>query len=156
MVEIGTTHNVGSSLRVWLVTLPDQRLTRPCLAECVLAIATGLAVDRVDLSVHAQCVVASSPILSSYCLLRPWYVCLSAVAYGDSLTTSQDEVPLEGIHAFYWEMGPFKTRIRKKINCFVFQILWTRRMKTMISWVPQLLMSGLSLWILLNVCTYRQ
>ena len=58
MVEIGTTHNVGSSLRVWLVTLPDQCLTRPCLAECVLAIAIGSAVDGVDLSVHVQCVVS--------------------------------------------------------------------------------------------------
>ena len=34
-------------------------------------------------------------------------MCLSAVAYGDSLTMSQAEVPLEWIHAFYWEMGPF-------------------------------------------------
>ena len=58
MVEIGTTHNVGSSLRVWLMTLPDQCLTRPCLAECVLAIALGLAVGRVDSSVSVQCVVA--------------------------------------------------------------------------------------------------
>ena len=58
MVEIGTTHNVGSSLRLWLVTLPDQCLTRPCLAECVLAIALGLAISRVDSSVQAQCVVA--------------------------------------------------------------------------------------------------
>ena len=52
MVEIGTTHNVGSSLRVWLVTLPDQHLTRPCLAECVLAIATGLAVNGDDSLLH--------------------------------------------------------------------------------------------------------
>ena len=49
----------------------------------------------------------SRPILLSYCLLRPWFVCLLAVAYGDSLTTSQTEVPLEQIHVFYWEMGPF-------------------------------------------------
>ena len=89
------------------MTLPDQHLTRPCLAECVLAIATGLAVDGVDSSVQVQCVVASRPILSSYCLLRPLYVCLSAVVYGDSLTMSQAEVPLEWIHAFYWKMGPF-------------------------------------------------
>ena len=53
------------SLRVQLVTLPDQCLAGPCLAECVLAIATGLAVD------------------------------------------GQAEVPLERIHAFYWEMGQF-------------------------------------------------
>ena len=58
MVEIVTTHNVGSSLRVLLVTLPDQCLTRPCLAECVLAIALGLAVGRVDSLVQVQCVVA--------------------------------------------------------------------------------------------------
>ena len=49
----------------------------------------------------------SRPILLSYRLLRPWFVCLLAVAYGDSSTMSQAEVPLEGIHAFYWEMGPF-------------------------------------------------
>ena len=73
MVEVGTTHNLGSSLRVWLVTLPDQHLTRLCFAECVLAIATGLVVDRVNLSVHAQCVVAfktySVELLSSETLV---------------------------------------------------------------------------------------
>ena len=52
----------------------------------------------------------SRPILSSYCLLRPWFVCLLAVTYGDSLTTSQAVVPLERIHAFYWKMGPFTTK----------------------------------------------
>ena len=36
VVKIGTTHNLGSSLRVQLVTFPDQHLTRPCLADCVL------------------------------------------------------------------------------------------------------------------------
>ena len=34
-------------------------------------------------------------------------MCLSAVAYGESLTTSQAEVPLERMHVFYWEMGQF-------------------------------------------------
>ena len=72
-VEIGTTHNVGSSLRVQLVTLPDQCLTRPCLAECALAIALGLAVGEVDLSVQVQCVVAfktySVELLSSETLV---------------------------------------------------------------------------------------
>ena len=32
---------------------------------------------------------------------------LLVVACGDPSTTSQAEVPLEQIHAFYWEMGPF-------------------------------------------------
>ena len=72
-VEIGTTHNVGSSLRVWLVTLPDQHLTRPCLAECVLAIALGSAVGGVNSSVQVQCVVAfktySVELLSSETLV---------------------------------------------------------------------------------------
>ena len=36
---------------------------------------------------------------------------LSAVAYSDSSTMSQAELPLEQIHAFYWEMGPFTTLI---------------------------------------------
>ena len=58
MVEVGTTHNMGSSLRVWLVTLLDQYLTRPYLAECVLAIALGLAVSGVNSLVQVQCVVA--------------------------------------------------------------------------------------------------
>ena len=89
------------------MTLPDQHLTRPCLTECVLGYATGLAVNGVDSSVHVQCVIASRPILSRPYLLRPWYGCLSAVAYGDSSTMSQAEVPLEQIHVFYWEMGPF-------------------------------------------------
>ena len=64
---------MGSSLRVWLVTLPDQHLTRPCLAECVLAIALGSAVNGVDSSVHVQCVVAfktySVKLLSSETLV---------------------------------------------------------------------------------------
>ena len=107
MVKIGITHNVGSSLRVQLVTLPDQHLARPSLAECVLGYATGSVVDRVNSSVHMHCVIASRPILSRPCLLRPWYGCLLAVTYGDSSTTSQAEVPLEWIHGFYWEKGPF-------------------------------------------------
>ena len=57
-VEVGTTHNVGSSLRVQLVTLLDQCLTRPCLVKCVLAIALGSAVCGVDSLVQVQCVVA--------------------------------------------------------------------------------------------------
>ena len=49
----------------------------------------------------------SRPILLRYCSLRPWFVCLSAVTYGDLSAMSQAEVPLEQIHAFYWEMGLF-------------------------------------------------
>ena len=52
------------------------------------------------------------PLLSRPVLSRPlsyetlvWL--LLAVACGDSLTMSQAEVPLEWIHAIYWEMGPF-------------------------------------------------
>ena len=41
-----------------VVTLPDQRLTRPCLAESVLAIALGSAVSGVNLSVQVQCIIA--------------------------------------------------------------------------------------------------
>ena len=40
------------------VTLPYQRLTRPCLAESVLAIALGLVVGGVDSSVQVQCITA--------------------------------------------------------------------------------------------------
>ena len=65
---------MGSSLRVWLVTLPDQHLTRPCLAQCVLAIALGLAVSGVNLLVQVQCVVAfktySVELLSSETLVH--------------------------------------------------------------------------------------
>ena len=64
---------MGSSCRVQLVTLPDQCLIRPCLAECVLAIATGSVVDRVNWLVHAECVVAfktySVKLLSSETLV---------------------------------------------------------------------------------------
>ena len=42
-----------------VVTLPDQYLTRPCLAESVLAIALGSVVSGVDLSVQVQCSIAS-------------------------------------------------------------------------------------------------
>ena len=40
------------------VTLAYQHLTRPCLAESVLAIALGLVVSRVNLSVQVQCITA--------------------------------------------------------------------------------------------------
>ena len=42
-----------------VVTLPDQHLTRPCLAESILAIALGLVVSGVDSSVQVQCSIAS-------------------------------------------------------------------------------------------------
>ena len=42
-----------------VVTLPDQCLTRPCLAESILAIALGLVVGGVDLLVQVQCSIAS-------------------------------------------------------------------------------------------------
>ena len=41
-----------------VVTLPDQQLTRPCLAESVLVIALGLVVGGVDSSVQVQCIIA--------------------------------------------------------------------------------------------------
>ena len=85
-----------SSLRVWLVTLPDQRLTRPCLAECVLAIATGLVVNRVDSLVYAQCVVAfktySVELLSSETLVcvfvgsRLWWLVDYVSSWGTTRT----------------------------------------------------------------------
>ena len=65
-------------------------------------------VGRVNSSVQVQCVVAfktySVELLSSETLVC---VSVSSCTYGDLLTTSQAEVPLEWIHAFYWEMGPF-------------------------------------------------
>ena len=42
-----------------VVTLPDQSLTRPCLAGSILAIALRLAVIRVDSLVQVQCSIAS-------------------------------------------------------------------------------------------------
>ena len=42
-----------------VVTLPDQHLTRPCLAESVLAIALGSAVSGVNSLVQVQCSIAS-------------------------------------------------------------------------------------------------
>ena len=42
-----------------VVTLPVQHLTRPCLAESILAIALGSAVGRVNLLVQVQCSIAS-------------------------------------------------------------------------------------------------
>ena len=73
VVEIGNTHSVHSKLRVQLVTLPDQHLTRPCLAECVLGITLGSLVSRVNLLVQVQCAVAfktySVELLSSETLV---------------------------------------------------------------------------------------
>ena len=69
-------------------------------------------------------------LLSRPILLRPlssetlvWL--LLVVAYGDSLTTSQAEVPLERIHAFYWEMDPFSSR-RQVVTSelFIAVVLW--------------------------------
>ena len=40
-----------------VVTLPDQCLTRPCLAESVLVIAPGSAVIGVNLLVQVQCII---------------------------------------------------------------------------------------------------
>ena len=63
MVKIGTTHNLGSSLRVWLVTLPDQHLTRPCLADHVLgAMLIVSVIDEVDLSLYELCAIAFKTI----------------------------------------------------------------------------------------------
>ena len=42
-----------------VVTLPDQHLTRQCLAESILAIALGSAVSGVDSLVQVQCNIAS-------------------------------------------------------------------------------------------------
>ena len=66
---------------MWVVALgyswwPYQTscLTRPCLAECVLAIALGLAVSGVNSLVQVQCVVAfktySVELLSSETLVH--------------------------------------------------------------------------------------
>ena len=86
---------MGSSLRIQLVSLPDQCLTRPCLAECVLGEATGVAIDGVDSSFHELCGIAfkTNPMKTLVPKTLVWL--LSAVTYNDSLTTSQAEVPLE-------------------------------------------------------------
>ena len=121
MVEIGTTHNVGSSsLRVQLVTLPDQDLTRPCLAECVLAIALGSAVGRVDSSVQVQCVVAfktySVKLLSSETLLcvlvssHLWWLVDYISSWG---TTRTDTCILLGNGSIHSSLCHFKTKSRE-------------------------------------------
>ena len=78
---------------------------------CLGGHATGAVINRVYLSFHELCVIAfkTNPVktLSSETLV--WL--LSAVAYSDSSTMSQAEVPLEWIHAFDWEMGLFTTQL---------------------------------------------
>ena len=59
--KIGTTHYLGSSQRVWLVTFPDQHVTRPCLADHVLGHASRSVIDEVDSSL---CYKLLRPILS--------------------------------------------------------------------------------------------
>ena len=90
MVKIGTT---GSSLRVQLVTLPDQHLTWQSMSW---GHATAVAIDGVDSSFHELCAIAfkTNPVKTLVWLLL-------AVTYSDSLTMSQAEVPLEWIHVFY-------------------------------------------------------
>ena len=90
MVKIGTT------LLVCLVYL------------CVLGLCYWVGGQQSQLvSPCANVLLLQDRFCQDLVSLRPWYGCLSAVTYGDSLTTSQAEVPLEWIHAFYWEMGPF-------------------------------------------------
>ena len=120
MVEIGTTHNVGSSLRVQLVTLLDQCLTRPCLAECVLAIAFGLAVGKVNSLVQVQCVVAfktySVKLLSSetlVCMLVGsclWWLVDYVSSWG---TTRMDTCILLGNGSVHSSLCHFKTKSRE-------------------------------------------
>ena len=49
-------------------------------------------------------------------------MCLLAVTYSDSSTMSQAEVPLERIHAFYLEMGPFNTIAYKGTDYVLVQL----------------------------------
>ena len=58
----------------------------------------------------------SRPVLSRPLSSETLVWLLSVVAYSDSSTTSQAEVPLEQIHAFYWEMGPFTYLL---LNAFI-------------------------------------
>ena len=120
VVEIGTTHNVGSSLRVWLVTLPDQCLTRPCLAECVLAIALRSAVDEVNSLVHVQCVLAfktySVELLSSETLVyvfvssQLWWLIDYVSSWG---TTRMDTCILLVNGSIHSPLCHFKTESRE-------------------------------------------
>ena len=61
----------------------------------------------------------SRPVLSRPLSSETLVWLLLAVAYSDSSTTSQAEVPLERIHAFYWEMGPFMTKSANMQNLFL-------------------------------------
>ena len=98
---------MGSSLKVWFLTLPDQHLTRPCLADCVLAIATGSVIKGVNSSVHVQCVVVfktySVELLSSETLVcmfvssHLWWLIDYFSSWG---TTWMDT-------CIYWDMGLF-------------------------------------------------
>ena len=120
VVEIGTTHNVGSSLRVWLVTFPDQHLTRPCLAECVLAIALGSMVGRVDSLVQVQCIVAFKTypveLLSAETLVSVlvgsclWWLTDYVSSWG---TTRMDTCILLGNGSVHSSLCHFKTESRE-------------------------------------------
>ena len=114
---------MGSSQRVQLVILPDQHLARPCLAECVLAIATGSAVNRVNLSVHAQCVVAfktySVKLLSSETLVcvfigsHLWWLNNYVSSWG---TTRMDTCILLGNKSIHSSFCHFKTESREVLT----------------------------------------
>ena len=102
-----------------VVTLPDQHLTRPCLAESVLVIALGSGVSRVDSLVQMQCIIAfktqSAELKSSETL-----VC---VLVGSRLKWLVDHVSSWGTTrtdtCFLWEMGPFISNVTAFIWCII-------------------------------------
>ena len=108
MVKIGTTHNLGSSLRgtVGYLTRPVSYKTilgRLCLG----AMLKGWQLMKSAHHSMSYILLLSRPVLSRPLSSETLVWLLSVVTYSDSLTKSQTEVPLEWIHAFYWEMGPF-------------------------------------------------
>ena len=74
---------------------------------CLGAMLIGWQWTKLTHHSMSYILLLSRPVLSRPLSSETLVWLLSAVTYSDSLITSQAEVPLEWIHAFCWEMGPF-------------------------------------------------
>ena len=76
-VKIGTTHNLGSSLRVWVGNLSRPASYKTMLDRSYLeTMLVGSAINEVDPSLcYELCAIAFKTFCQDLCFMRPWYVC---------------------------------------------------------------------------------
>ena len=85
-------------------------LTRPASYKtmlgrvCLGAMLIGQQLTKLTHCSMSYILLLSRPVVSMPLSFETLVWLLLVVAYSDSLTMSQAEVPLEQIHTFYWEM----------------------------------------------------